>query len=418
MLHLVLNLERQAGLLTCVRNHGLEGRCPPTRAEDVGVTRECTPGDAIVVLEPMSLREGNDEVLREESLAHQYLAQHRRAKNADVDVFGLQRRYLFRRREVAQLDLHVGMPLCEESDDACAVEKVRPQGATHEELTELSAARALSIPRRLLRLRDEGPRFTQEYSAGVRQLHVTLRPVKQGGVQLPLEATDLLAQRRLRDMEPRSGSPEMELFGHGEEVAQVAQLHMATHIINVSIVQGKYIGRPPSPIASWNCSSSVLHGGTVHAPFAVVLDNPQHPHEPRGPIPGCPRSKEDSMTGTLLTLLFLAVIVGAAVVVASYVSKRRKRTEEAIILQSQLSDAIARETMLHGLRITPNARVSGWRSSQVTIEVAGEVPTPELRERVMRMVSAEAWRLRPEVQTVDHLFIVPPRRVPDSVAPR
>jgi hypothetical protein len=124
------------------------------------------------------------------------------------------------------------------------------------------------------------------------------------------------------------------------------------------------------------------------------------------------------MTGTLLTLVFLAVIVGAAVVVARYVSTRRKRTEEAVILQSQLSDAIAREALFHGLHITPNARVSGWRSSQITIEVAGEVPTPELRERVMRIVGAEAWKLRPDVQTVDHLFIVPPRRVPDSLAPR
>jgi hypothetical protein len=124
------------------------------------------------------------------------------------------------------------------------------------------------------------------------------------------------------------------------------------------------------------------------------------------------------MTGTLLTLVFLAVIVGAIVVVATCVSRRRKRTDEAAILQSQLSDAIARETMLNGLHITPTARVSGWRSSQITIEVAGEVPTPELRERVMRLVSAEAWRLRPDAQTVDHLFIVPPRPVPNSLASR
>ena len=121
------------------------------------------------------------------------------------------------------------------------------------------------------------------------------------------------------------------------------------------------------------------------------------------------------MTGTLLTLVFLAVIVGAAVVVASSVSRRRKRNDEAAILQSQLSDTIARESQFSGLHITPTARVSGWRSSQMTLEVAGEVPTPELRERVMRVVSAEAWKLRPDVQTVDHLFIVPPRPVPDSV---
>jgi hypothetical protein len=124
------------------------------------------------------------------------------------------------------------------------------------------------------------------------------------------------------------------------------------------------------------------------------------------------------MAGTLLTLGFLAVIVGVVVVVVSFVATRRKRTEEAVILQSQLSDAIAREAQLRGLHITPHARVSGWRAVQVTVEVSGEVPTPELRERVMRIVGAEAWRLRPDVRTVDHLFIVPPRQVPDSLASR
>src|SRR5262249_32901366 len=110
------------------------------------------------------------------------------------------------------------------------------------------------------------------------------------------------------------------------------------------------------------------------------------------PTPGPFVAKEGSMTGTLLTLVFLAVIIGAVVVIASSVARRRKRTDEAAILQSQLSDTIARESQFSGLHITPTARVSGWRSSQVTLEVAGEVPTPELRERVMRVVSAEAWK--------------------------
>lgn len=126
-----------------------------------------------------------------------------------------------------------------------------------------------------------------------------------------------------------------------------------------------------------------------------------------------------STVGTLLTLAVLAVIVIAIVVGARYVSARRKRIDEAMILQSQLSDMVAREPKLHGLVITPKARVSGWRGEQVTIEVAGDVPTPELRETVMKIVSAEAWRLKPDVITLDHLFIVPPvRRTSDSIASR
>ncbi len=109
----------------------------------------------------------------------------------------------------------------------------------------------------------------------------------------------------------------------------------------------------------------------------------------------------------MLTVVVLAVIVIAIVVVVRYVATRRKRIEEALIFQSQLTDTIFREAPLHGLVITPTARVPRWRGSPVTIEVAGEVPTPELREEVMRIVRAEAWRLRPDVITVDHLFIVP-----------
>ena len=121
-----------------------------------------------------------------------------------------------------------------------------------------------------------------------------------------------------------------------------------------------------------------------------------------------------SIAGTLLTAVVLAVIVIAVVVGARSLAARRKRIEEAVILQSQLSDIVARETQLHGLQITPKARVSGWSRPQVMIEVAGDVPTPELRETVMRIVRAEAWSLRPDAITLDHLFIVPPMRRPSD----
>src|SRR5262249_35060810 len=260
MLDLVTDLQGRTCLVACARNHSVEGRRSSTRAENVGMIREHPPGDAAVVLERVTLRERDDQVLREEALAHQALARHRRSKNSNVDVSGLQGRYLLRGGEITQLDLDIGIPPGEEPDDARAAEKVRPEGATHEELTELPAARPLSIVRGLLRLGDQGPRFFQEHASGIGQLHASLRPVKKGGLQLSLEAPDLLAQGRLRDAQPRGGAPKMELLGDGEEVTQVAELHAATHITNVSVLPGKYIGRPLRPIASWSCSSSVLTG--------------------------------------------------------------------------------------------------------------------------------------------------------------
>jgi hypothetical protein len=124
---------------------------------------------------------------------------------------------------------------------------------------------------------------------------------------------------------------------------------------------------------------------------------------PTSPSPGA----SGSTASTVLTVVFLTAIVIAVVIVARYVVTRRKRLEEALILQAQLSDAILRENPLHGLVITPKAHVP-WRGSPVTIEVVGEVPTSELRETVMRLVRAEVSRRRLDVLTEDHLFIVPP----------
>src|SRR5262245_20208079 len=99
---------------------------------------------------------------------------------------------------------------------------------------------------------------------------------------------------------------------------------------------------------------------------------------------------------TILAVVIFAMIGVVAVVVARYATRRRKRMADAVILQSQLFDAFAREAQLRGLHITPRARVSGWRRSQVTVEVAGEVPTPELRGTVMQIASAETKRLQPD----------------------
>jgi len=111
---------------------------------------------------------------------------------------------------------------------------------------------------------------------------------------------------------------------------------------------------------------------------------------------------------TVLIFLFVAAVIAAIVVVARYVTTRRKRLEEALILQARLSDAILREAPLRDVAVTPRARVAVWRGSPVTIEVAGEVPTPELRDTVLRLVRTELSHVRPEVPAEDHLWIVPP----------
>jgi hypothetical protein len=57
-----------------------------------------------------------------------------------------------------------------------------------------------------------------------RQADAAVGAGKQPGADLLLEDLNLLAQRRLGDIQPRRRVAKMELFGDGNKVAQVAQL--------------------------------------------------------------------------------------------------------------------------------------------------------------------------------------------------
>jgi hypothetical protein len=118
-----------------------------------------------------------------------------------------------------------------------------------------------------------------------------------------------------------------------------------------------------------------------------------------------------SGAGADTVAIVLVVLVGLVIVgigVKMY-DLRRRRQAEAVQLQAQLSDALLREQLLFGLPITPTARAPFWKRSPVIIEVAGRVPSPQARETALRIVRAEAARIRSDVQIEDHLAIVPPQ---------
>ncbi len=485
MLHLVLDSQRHPRLAARPGHDRLVGRRSSVREEHIGLIDEGVPGNSFVVREPVPSWERDDQALQQQALAHQRVARDRRPKNPDMDRPVLQGGNLLRSREIAQLHLDIGMSPSEEPDNSRTVEEVSPQGAAHDQLADLTAARPLHGPGGLLGLRDDRSSLSEEHSARVRQLDATRRPMEEGSLQLLLEAPNLLAQGRLRDMESRSRPSKMKFFGDREEVAQVAQLHTGNsyhqrlnsaweiywtldssdRIVSQtphcrtrgSEGENMPLFRVPSTNISARSPTTRRRLRPTHATTGLRGTNGLHVGSDRllsSIQVGLSRSlvsKEDSMriasgltttvallmgstvgswaqgpgsagstspspaasgssASTILALGFLAVIVIAIVVVARYVVTRRKRNEEAVILQSQLSDALAREAQLSGLHITPRAQVSGWRRSQVTIEVAGEVPTPELRGTVMQIATAEARRLQPDVIAVDHLFIVPPVR--------
>ena len=104
----------------------------------------------------------------------------------------------------------------------------------------------------------------------------------------------------------------------------------------------------------------------------------------------------------ILLLLGLLVIVGIGV---KLYDLKRKREAEGVQLQAQISDALLRDPGLFGLAVTPTAHVPWWSGTPVHLEVVGRVPTPEARERALRLVEAEARQIRSDVEIADRLQV-------------
>jgi len=104
----------------------------------------------------------------------------------------------------------------------------------------------------------------------------------------------------------------------------------------------------------------------------------------------------------------LVLLVGLLVIVAVGVKLydlKRKRESEAVHLQAQVSDALLRDPNIYGLAVTPTAHVPWWSGTPARLEVVGRVPTPESRERALRLVEQEAQRIRPDIVLVDQLEV-------------
>jgi len=86
----------------------------------------------------------------------------------------------------------------------------------------------LRTPRHICRLVDLGqhqPCLLQEQAPGLAQLDPTIGTLEQACAQLVFQRLYLLAQGRLRDAQHLRGAAEVQLFGNGDEVAQMAKFH-------------------------------------------------------------------------------------------------------------------------------------------------------------------------------------------------
>ena len=69
------------------------------------------------------------------------------------------------------------------------------------------------------------PRVDQESGTGRAQLHVMGGALQKDHPELSLQALQPLAQRRLDDVLTGRRTPEMQLLGESDEVAELPKLH-------------------------------------------------------------------------------------------------------------------------------------------------------------------------------------------------
>lgn len=145
------------------------------------------------------------------------------------------------------------------------------------------------------------------------------------------------------------------------------------------------------------------------APMAVPAPGwAQAPGAPGAPLPppvaGSPVEPDGGGAGLALVLLTLGfiVVIGAA---GKLVDLRRRREEDAVYLESQISDVLLRDPKLFRLPIKSTVRLPTWKGSPAAITVSGQVPTPELRQVILRTVEEEASRIRSDFRIEDRIVV-------------
>jgi hypothetical protein len=153
--------------------------------------------------------------------------------------------------------------------------------------------------------------------------------------------------------------------------------------------------------AAFTMVTALLING-VAAAVAWAQATPMPP--PIAGAPGAPGADVGSGGWAVAAVLVFGLLVVIGALVKIY-DLRRKREMEAVHLQAQISDALLRDPNLFGLPVAATAHAPLWSGSPVTIDLTGEVYDNNQRFAVERIARAEAMRIRPDVEIVDHLSV-------------
>jgi len=95
------------------------------------------------------------------------------------------------------------------------------------------------------------------------------------------------------------------------------------------------------------------------------------------------------------TIVLILLVAGACVLLLALIAKildlRLRRDGEAIAVRGLMSDALERDPSLFGAPVTVvRVRVPLWTGSPVTIRIAGQVSSDQLRKAVLESIRRAA----------------------------
>ena len=117
------------------------------------------------------------------------------------------------------------------------------------------------------------------------------------------------------------------------------------------------------------------------------------------------------MSGEAIGFIPLVVagvmVLLAIAVIGRLLDLRRRREDEALGLQSRVSDALMLEPGLSGLAVTANMHVPIWPRKAPTLELVGRVPTPDQHELAARVAMRTLAERAEQVRVEDKVWVDP-----------
>jgi len=115
-------------------------------------------------------------------------------------------------------------------------------------------------------------------------------------------------------------------------------------------------------------------------------------------------------TGFIPLVIAGVAVLLAIAVVGRLLDLRRRREDEALGLQSRVSDALMLEPGLSGLPVTANMHVPLWPRKPPTLEIVGRVPTPDQHELAARVAMRTLAERAEQVVVEDKVWVDPVMR--------